>query len=137
MDNTPIIVPTGVPIMISLSPVVNTLPTNTPSPSSGFITASVDIPTSDTKAIPTQTKFPGRAVLRTIFAVLIATVTVINTLLPLVQSAATTNGINAKEAIWLNSLAVGIALIAGIITRIMAIPGVDSLLAKLNLSAAK
>lgn len=66
---------------------------------------------------PTQTAYPWRATLRTIFAALVAGATVI----PVVIT----------QQHW-DSTAIGaqIIVVAGVITRVMAIPGVDSFLQK-------
>lgn len=79
---------------------------------------------------PSQLVYPKRAVMRTIVAVIITSVAVINAAVPIIASS-----LPASDYIWFNSIAVAIAAVSGVITRIMAIPQVNEWLKSLNLSA--
>ena len=73
---------------------------------------------------PTQTRYPWRAVLRTVLAVVIAAA-------PMVPLLVAASGLPETSAV-----VGGVLAIAAAVTRILAVPGVDAWLAKIGLSAA-
>lgn len=82
-------------------------------------------------AVPTPTATqeanPGKAVTRTLFAALLAFAPLVNGILLAVQEwlAANTDIIPAELALWVNGVLVaGLALVA-LVTRILAVPGVN------------
>jgi hypothetical protein len=100
------------------------------------VTETINPGNTGAKAIATQVKYPGRATIRTIVAVLISTISAVNILVPIVVNAAG-NSLPASTLGYLNGLAITIAAISGAITRIMAIPQVNEWLKSLKLSATK
>lgn len=91
---------------------------------------------------PTQTVYPWKAALRTFVQTIIPALLVVNLVLP--QIVDIINVELGKAALvlpdWItlavNSLIIGLSVTSAIITRIMAIPGVNAWLTKIGLGAA-
>lgn len=81
---------------------------------------------------PTQVKNPGRAVFRTIFAAVITFFPLANGVLLSVQDWLTENTdvVPAELAIWTNGVLVAALALTALVTRILAVPGVNDWLRK-------
>lgn len=82
--------------------------------------------------VATQEANPGRAVTRTFFAALLAFAPLVNGVLLAVQDWVVANSdiLPAELAVWVNGILVaGLALVA-LVTRVLAVPGVNDWLRK-------
>jgi len=82
--------------------------------------------------------YKGQRVLRTIVSALVALVPIVNGIAAVVityLNGQTDVAIPGWVFVWLNAILVGTALVMGLITRIMAVPGVNDWLVKIGLGS--
>ncbi len=86
---------------------------------------------------PTQVTHPNRAAVRTFVQAAVPLVLAALAIVPpIVQSVLDDPSIPGSLRVWLLAVAAGIAAVAGIISRVMAIPGVNAWLTSLGVGAA-
>lgn len=89
---------------------------------------------SDLTPTPTSTQEanPGRAVFRTFFAALLGFAPLVNGVLLAVQDwlAANTDVVPAELALWVNGVLVACLALVALVTRVLAVPGVNDWLRK-------
>ena len=82
--------------------------------------------------LATQEANPGRAVFRTIFAAAVALFPLVNGILVAVQDWLTeyTDTIPTEVALWVNGVLVAALALLALVTRVLAVPGVNDWLRK-------
>lgn len=96
--------------------------------------AEVNVATPVDTGVPTQIAHPNKATWRTVFAVLVAVLSGVILLGPeIIQAILAEETLPENIRLALTAVSTVIIAIAGIITRIMAIPGVNELLKKIGL----
>lgn len=95
---------------------------------------NADVATPVNTGVPTQIAHPAKATWRTVFAVLVAVLSGVIVLGPeIIQAILVEDTLPENFRLALTAVSTVIVAIAGIITRIMAIPGVNELLKKIGL----
>ena len=82
--------------------------------------------------------YKGQRVLRTIVSALVALVPIVNGVALAViayLSSQTDVSVHPVVFVWLNAIVAGTALVMGLVTRIMAVPGVNDWLTKVGLGS--
>jgi hypothetical protein len=74
--------------------------------------------------------YPSKRVVRTILATLVVFVPVANATLPLLAEAFNSPDVPAEVYAWVNGIIVAALAVLGVLTRIMAIPAVNTFLTK-------
>lgn len=83
---------------------------------------------------PTQVAHPGKATLRTVVQTAIPAILGFVVIAPqVIEAVLSEPSIPDNLRVWLAGIAAGIIAVAGIIARVMAIPGVENFLIKLGL----
>lgn len=84
-----------------------------------------------TRTVP-EIWYASKRVIRTVLVNLVVILPVVNVSLPLAVDAFTGEGVPVEVTVLVNSIVVGILVVTGILTRIIAIPAVNAWLTKLG-----
>lgn len=74
----------------------------------------------------------SKRVIRTVLVNLIVILPVVNVSLPLLVDAFTGEGVPVEVTVWVNAIVAGVLVVTGVLTRIIAIPAVNTFLTKLG-----
>jgi hypothetical protein len=78
--------------------------------------------------------FPWQRVKRVLFVLLLVVVPTLNLVVPQIV-AAFDGAVSPELFAWINAVAAGILAVAGVVTRILAIPAVNEILVKIGLGS--
>jgi hypothetical protein len=85
---------------------------------------------------PTQVTFPWKTALRTALQTFLAVAVILIAVAPLLQEFVNQFWPDSPAVAWIGTASVFVAALAGLIARIMAIPGVNAALTKIGFGAA-